>query len=92
MKVTKREVRDYDGTIDDTLYCINDDGKLTYSIDNYKWSISVESKKELGDLPAWALDNPYKNKFMETDLKDLMTDMYDELQPVRKRDKSLERE
>lgn len=92
MKVTEREIRDYDGTIDDTLYCVNDDCKLTYSIDNYKWSISVESKKELEDLPAWALDDPYKNKFMETDLKDLMTDMYDELKPVRKRDKSLERE
>lgn len=92
MKVTKREIRDYDGIVEDTLYCINDGGKLTYSIDNYRWSCTVESKKELEDLPAWALDDPYKNKFMETDLKDLMTDMYDELKPVRKREKSFERE
>lgn len=92
MKVAKREIRDYDGMVDDTLYCINDNGKLTYSIDNYRWSCTVESKKELEDLPEWALDDPYKNKFMETDLKDLMTDMYDELKPVRKREKSFERE
>ena len=91
MKVAKREIRDYDGTIDDTLYCINDDGKLTYSIDNYRWSCTVESKKELEDLPEWSLDNPYKHNYMETDLKDLMTDMYDELQPVRKREKNIER-
>lgn len=90
MKVVKREIKDYNGLIDDTLYCINDNDKMIYTIDGYSWSTFVDSRKELVDMEEWALNDPYANRLMKMDLRKLMLEIYDELKLIKESNKSFE--
>lgn len=89
MEVVKRQIKDYDGLVNDTLYCINDNGKLIYCMKNYEWSAVVTKEKDIEEQLRW--NQPYSNCRLETELKDLMVDVYRELIP-KKNEKNVQRE
>lgn len=89
MEVVKRQIKDCDGLINDTLYCINDNGKLIYSMENYEWSAVVTKENDIEEKLHW--QQPYSSYRLETELKDLMVDVYHELKS-RKHKKDVQRE
>lgn len=89
MKVVKRQIKDYDELVNDTLYCINDNGKLIYSMENYEWSTVVTKEKNIEEQLRW--NQPYSNFRLETELKDLMVNVYRELIP-KKHEKNVQRD
>lgn len=91
MKVTKREVKDYEGLVGDTLYCINDNGKLMFSLENYSWSTSIRRKSDIEQSFKWQ-NEPYHEFSLITSVKDLMKDVYDEFKLIKKCEKSFERD